>query len=618
MKRKNETILIENVHLIDGKGNEAFHQYVLIHNGKIETISDHKLSFLHTLKFHPKKIDATGKTLMPGLIDAHTHLQGINNHSEAESDEFLETKVQSLFTNNLFPYGITTIKDLGCPRHFTYKLRDKLQSGEIFGPKFLMVGPNITAKGGHPAITLGGDNPWMRKELAAEISTVEEAKAIVQELAAHQVDFLKIVYQGGSYYYFDTELQIQKLSLNLVQALIEEGAKHHLKVSAHVRYKSDVAELLHVGIYGIEHGLLDESIDKDDDILDLWKTQGAYYVPTIHALAYEHDSSLFANSMHNLKYIFDKGIKIALGTDNMIEMLSGDVVHEELGYYVEAGLTPMEALVTATHNAAEYLGILDRTGTIEEGKDADLILLDANPLSDIQNIQTISMVWKEGILLYEKNASHTVQLPVCTFKEPLQLSYKDQLVGSNQPAKQRKLNFTPLDNGYNINLECTTNLPEKQEIFLAEKDLTTLEWHYTEKAANTTLATHKDGNTLHLEGVFRNKEVHKTYDLSDKLWMQMGEFALSTFALSSHQEIHYFAIGTANNRGALELSEFTSTKVGDESLIIDGITYDCIKVHTVITKYAFIWTGISWYEKSSGKLIQYAVKGKEEDRLVID
>ena len=613
MNKKNEKWLIENVHIIDGNGNEASHQYVLIQDGKIKKISNKKI-----FSFHTKKIDGTGKTLMPGLIDVHTHMQGINNHSEAESDVFLENKVQSIFHDNLFPYGITTIKDLGCPRHFAYKLRDKIHSGEILGPKFFIVGPNITAKEGHPAITLGGDNPWIRKELAAEISTLEEAQAIVKELAAHQVDFLKIVYQGGSYYYFDTELTIQKLDLNLVNALIEEAKKYGLKVTAHVRTKEDVAKLLTTNLYGIEHGITTEDIEKNDALLDTWQKQGAYYVPTLNALAFEHDKSLFKHAMHNFKYIFDKGIKIALGTDNMLEVLSGDVVHKELGYYVEAGLTPMQALLTATHNAAEYLGILERTGTIEVGKDADLLLLDSNPLIDIKNIQAVEKVWKEGVLLFEKNNSASVHLPDYNLSEDVELLYDDQLSGKDKPEKHRKLTMKPFEDGFEIHIDCSClSTPEKQEVFFSKKDLTTLKWDYTEETAGTKLHTWQDGNTLKLEGIFRHKEVHKTYDLSGKLWMQMGEFTLGTFAISNADEIHYFAIGTGENRGALELSEFTSKKAGEEKLTVDGITYECVKVNTVITKYAFIWTGMSWYEKTSGKLIQYAVKGKEGNPMVL-
>lgn len=323
VKQKSEKVIIENVHVIDGKGKEFFNQNVLIQDGKIAKVQGNKIFALFT-----KRIDGTGKTLMPGLIDSHIHMQGMNNRSEEESDMFLAEKVPAIFKEQLFPYGITTIKDLGSPRHFSYKLRDKINRGEILGPKYLIVGPNITAVGGHPAVTLGGDNPWVKKELAAEVDSDIDAKNIVKELADHHVDFLKIVYQGGAYFYFDTELFIQKLDIKYVNTIIDEAGKMGLKVTAHVRYKEDVAKLLTTKLYGVEHGITDENITANDPILAQWKKQGSYYVPTMHALFLEHDKSLYQHGMHNLKFIYNYGIPIALGTDNMLEVLSGDVVHK--------------------------------------------------------------------------------------------------------------------------------------------------------------------------------------------------------------------------------------------------------------------------------------------------
>ena len=611
--RKSERTLIKNVHLIDGNGNEYNNYNVLIKNGIIAQISEKEIP-IHNAKV----IEAEGKTLIPGLIDSHTHMQGTTNRSEEESDEFLENRVQSIFMNQIFPYGITTIKELGSPRSFIYKLKDKINSGQIIGPNLLIVGPNITAKEGHPAITLGGDNPWVRKELAAEVSTEEEARQIVRELAEHKVDFLKIVYQGGQYFYFDTELYIQKLDIRLVNIIIEEGNKYNLKVSAHVRNKSDVIELLHTHIYGIDHGITDADIDDTDPVLELWKRQGAYYVPTINALAFEHDKTLFGHSMHNLKIIYDAGIKIVLGTDNMLEILSGDVVHKELSHYVEAGLSEMEAIVTATHNGAEYLGILERTGTIEVGKDADLVLLNSNPLANIKNIEDIEMVWKKGKKVFAKNENKKIVLPNYDFGESASLCYRDELhkkekrTGNRQVMMKQSEGMCSVEVSYNYENDAII-----QESFVCEQSLITNEWNYENVSGGSKLHAVCKDNIVSLSGVFKNKSIDRQYDVTGKLWMQMGEINLSSFAKSQEDEIHYFAIGTGDNRGALEMTEFTSKKEGIETVEISGTSYECQKISTVITKYAFIWTGYGWYEKESGKLLKYAAKGNETDALVI-
>lgn len=610
---EDDCVLIKDVHVIDGNGNEFMNQNVLIEHGKITQISEKDIC-VHNVKI----IDAKGKTLMPGLIDSHTHMQGTTNKSEAESNEFLNNKVPMIFRENIFPYGITTIKELGSPRHFIYQLKDKINSGEIIGPRLLVVGPNITARDGHPAITLGGDNQWIRKELAAEISTEEEARQIVRELAENKVDFIKIVYQGGQYFYFDTELYIKKLEIGLVKVIIDEGSKCNLLVSAHVRNKADVMELLQAGIYGIDHGITDVDIDATDAILSLWKEQGAYYIPTINALTYEHDKTLFCHSMHNLKFIFDAGIKIALGTDNMLEVLSGDVVHKELAYYVQAGLTPMQAIVTATRNGAEYLGILDETGTVEIGKDADLIFLNSNPLVDIQNIQDIEVVWKKGKMVFSKNTQKSVVLPNFNFEKSLNLLYKDELHKKESKLGRRRLIMQKQENECTAEIECIyDNGIAIKEHFVCEQNLLTKEWAYNNESGGNQLYGVWENGNVSLSGQFNGKTVDKRFDMSGKLWMQMGEFNLCSFAKAQEEEINYFSIGTGENRGALEMTEFTSRKEGIEIIEVSGISYECIKISTVISKYSFIWTGYGWYEKESGKLIRYSSKGNEQDKLEI-
>lgn len=105
--------------------------------------------------------------------------------------------------------------------------------------------------------------------------------------------------------------------------------------------------------------------------------------------------------------------------------------------------------------------------------------------------------------------------------------------------------------------------------------------------------------------------------MTGKLWFQMSEINLATFAISSAEEIHYYGIGSGDGRGALEMTEFTSRKAGADEIEIDGVIYGCVKVLTVITKYAFIWTGIGWYDSKTGELLKYTVKGKEVNAMYL-
>lgn len=225
------------------------------------------------------------------------------------------------------------------------------------------------------------------------------------------MDFLKFTFQGGDYWYFDQKLQIRKLDPALMRQIIHEGKENGLVTTAHVFYKEDVRELLEAGIYGIEHGALDEALSPDDDLIRLWRESGAHYVPTVNAMTYEKNPAFLTNNLHNLKLLYDAGVFIAMGTDNMLEMMGGEVEHRELMYYVEAGLTPMQAITLATKNAAEHLGIGDRKGCVREGMEADLILLEKSPAEDISNIHFIDKVFLKGKIVYSQKTISTYNIP---------------------------------------------------------------------------------------------------------------------------------------------------------------------------------------------------------------
>lgn len=608
-KNKEGEYLITNVHVIVGDGKELQSQNVYVKDGKIVKISADTIKLKQV-----QRIDGTGKTLMPGLIDSHVHIQGINNQSEADSDKFMEEKVPGIFMDNLLPFGVTTIKELGAPRHFIYKLRDKLKSGEMIGPEMLVVGPNITGPEGHPAITLGGKNPWLREEMAAEIKSEQDAQRIVEELVAAGVDFLKLVYQGGSYCYFDEELQIGKLNPAYMEQVIREGRAKQLHTTAHAFYKEDVRELLKGGIYGIEHGILDESIETDDEIIALWKEKGAYFVPTVNAMTYEKDPNRMKHSVHNLKVLYDAGIKIAMGTDNMLETMTGETVHRELRYYVEAGLTPMQAIVAATKGSAEFLGILDRKGTVEVGKEADLVLLDKDPLQDIGNISTISVVLRKGKQVYPYVKSRAFAVPDYSYpKECGEYRYVSTTADDNGNKDTRIIDVHEYEKQH---INCKTVKGEQilvTEEFTVVPNLSATSWHYKREEDNTDLTAVLNDGIIHMEGTFKGKKQNKNLNLGDGLWYQAMDLALPAFVKSDLDEIMYYSIGTGNNRGAMGLGEFASKKLGEETVTVGGKAYECIKVSTVLTMFSFAWTAYGWYEKETGILIQGGEKGKKDE-----
>ncbi len=599
-KNKQGEYIIKDVHIIVGDGSELNHQNIYIKGGKIQQISSEPIDIKNV-----QVLDGKGKTLMPGLIDSHIHIQGINNRSEEDSNRFLAKNIPEIFSERILPFGITTIKDLDAPRHFIVKLRDCLKSGKLTGPELLIVGPNFTAPDGHPAATLGRDNPWMRSELAIEASSPEDISKGIAELKAMGVDFLKFTYQGGDYRYFDEKLNIAKLDKSLMQQLIREGRENGLNTTAHVFYKEDVRELLEAGIYGIEHGILDADIEADDPIVKLWQKSGAHFVPTVNAMTYEKDSGRLKHSLHNLKVLHDAGIHIAMGTDSMLETMSGDTEHRELQYYVEAGLTPMEAIVLATKNGAEHLGIADRKGTVEVGKEADLILLNKNPLEDISYTQFIDKVFLKGKIVYSAMEIQSYEMPEYSFPE----DRKTITYFSSDGKTERELHTDKFaSDGILTNITRTDGVQTVSEEFALNGGLSVNEWKISRPADNTELHAVRENGVIHLQGTFKGKPQDKRLNIGDGLWYQLMDEGMCAFIKSEHDEILFYSIGTGDNRGAMGLGEFAAKKLGEETVEVNGRSCDCIKISFVLTAFSWAWTGFYWYDKSSGILIQSGEK----------
>lgn len=608
-KNKKGEYIISDVHIITGDGTEEFHRHVYIKGGVIKEISQQPI-----VKKNVQLIDGAGKTLMPGLIDSHIHIQGgFSAKNEEESDVFLNEKMPQIFKENVLPYGITTIKDLDAPKHFIYKLRSKLKSGEITGPELLVVGPNFTSPEGHPATTLGSNSPWARSEMAIEVSSPEQVSAGIKELKEAGVDFLKFTYQGGDYWYFDKKLKIEKINKELMQQIIREGLENGLNSTAHVFYYNDVKELLEAGIYGIEHGILDRDIEPDDEIVSLWKRSGARFVPTVNAMTYEKEPSRMTHSLHNLKVLYDAGIPIAMGTDNMLETMTGEIEHKELAFYVEAGLTPMQAIVLATKNGAEHLGIADRKGLVKEGMEADLILLDKNPAENIENIQYIDRVFLKGNIVYSQKPIQSFEIPDYSYPEGLRAARYESADGK----QEREVNFERFsDERVITQVKYKDGEKWTEEEYTLEPNLSAVKWSFLRPSDNTKLLAHKENGSIVMKGTFKGKPQDKSFKIDDGLWYQMMDMCFPALIKSKQDEILFYPIGTGDNRGAMSLGEFAAKKLGAEDVTINGKTYSCEKVSLVLTMFSWAWTGLFWFDRETEQLVQSGEKKGSKEKIL--
>lgn len=415
-----DPIYLQGARLIDGTGRPPIEQGAIILDGaRIVAVGE-----MSKVK-RPLKaivIDLKGRTIMPGLINAHGHVglvEGGKNSAVAYTRANVLAQLASYAR-----YGVTSVLALGLNRDLGYEIRDEQRHGGIPGASLYVAGRGIGVPDAAPPVPVAADQVYRPK-------TVEEAREDVRETAAHHADMLKL-------WVDDVYGQFPKMMPPIFQAAIDEAHLHKLRVAAHVFYLSDAKALAAAGIDAFAHSIRDQPVDAE--LIAAMKTKGIFYVPTFtvdeSAFIFAEDPSLsqdpllisavspatvdqlrseayrnkvaadantpkikaaLATGMKNLKALHDAGVRIAFGTDSGAQpvRIPGWAEHRELSLMVRAGLTPLEAITAATSGSAAMLGATDR-GVLAKGKRADLIVLSANPLDDIGNTRKLEAVWVGG------------------------------------------------------------------------------------------------------------------------------------------------------------------------------------------------------------------------------
>jgi imidazolonepropionase-like amidohydrolase len=354
-----------------------------------------------------KRVDLTGKTVMPALIDAHSHLgyTNVKGMTTSAANYTRENLVDHL--HRYAYYGILGTLSMGVDRG---ELPHELRSNQVRGAaRFRTAGRGI-------ALPNAGPGAEYRRDAAYGVSNETEARSAVRELAAKKVDFVKI-------WVDDRDGTVPKLPPPLYLAIIDEAHKNSLRVVAHIFDLADAKALVRSGIDGFAHGVRD--VDIDEEFLSLIKARPDVFVipnlpdrdtgddyawlsDTVPAQeiqrlrdarakrtpeAAKQAQKLFDVQARNLARLNAAGVKIAFGTDAGVSV--GWVAHTELADMVAAGMTPAQVITAATKTSAEILRF-NRLGTIAAEKSADFIVLDASPLDDITNTRRIADVYSRG------------------------------------------------------------------------------------------------------------------------------------------------------------------------------------------------------------------------------
>lgn len=351
-----------------------------------------------------KVIDLGDATILPGFIDAHTHLT-INATGGGYESLGISVPRQALTgaknARLTLLAGFTTVRNVGAAGYSDIALRDAINDGDIVGPRMQASGPPLGITGGHC------DNNMLPFEFhySAE-GTADGVEAVmhkVRETVKYGADVIKYCASGGVFSKGDNPL-LEQYSPAEMQALVAEAHRLGRKVATHAHSALSIKDAVRAGVDSIEHGIF-----LDEEGIQLLKDHGTYLVPTTYPLFWfeEHETQMnlppwvrektaiiIPAAKKNVSNAFRTGVKVALGTD------AGVYPHGENGgefwSMVELGLTPTQALQAGTINAADLLGWSDRLGSITKGKFADVVAVTGNPLTDVRLLQHVQFVMKGG------------------------------------------------------------------------------------------------------------------------------------------------------------------------------------------------------------------------------
>src|SRR5689334_4679104 len=398
-----QPVVIHAGHMLDVKSGKILDNVtVLIEGDRISAINS------GAVPTDGKVIDLPDATLLPGLIDAHTHLTFDPNFGYQELGGSIpkEALIGAKNARITLEAGFTTVRNVGASGYTDIALRDAINEGMVPGPRIMASGPALSITGGHCDQNLLPYEWHAKSDGAAD--GVEGVQHKVREIIKYGADVIKVCATGGVLSKGD-DPRASQYTLEEMKAIVADAHRLGRKVAAHAHGAQGIAWASEAGVDSIEHGSY-----IDDAGIAMMKKNGTYLVPTQYLSDWmsanaekirlpdmykEKMKSVTAVSRQNIKKAFNAGVKIAFGTDAAVYP-HGLNAHE-FAVYVQIGMTPLQAIQTATINAADLLG-WSKVGAVENGNFADIIAVNGDPLKDVTLLQDPVMVMKGGTVYKQK------------------------------------------------------------------------------------------------------------------------------------------------------------------------------------------------------------------------
>jgi imidazolonepropionase-like amidohydrolase len=408
-------IIIKAAHLFDSiSGNLAEHGVIVVEGGKIKAVGSDA-----QIPPDAEVIDLGDATLLPGFIDAHVHLSaesGPNWYLDFYQDIMRFPAEQALYGAHYakltLEAGFTTVRDVGSTDYIALGLRNAIRAGMIPGPRMLVSNYAIGSTGGH-----ADQDPYppQRIAVAGPILGVcngpDECRAAVRYQIKYGADVIKFMPSGGVLSLSDP-VDNPQMTQEEMNAIVSEAHNWGRKVAAHCHGDRAAKMAIAAGIDSIEHG----TFLKDDTLLEM-KKKHVYLVATLFAGAWvgEHldkfpppiavkARAAAAQAQQMFQHAVKIGVPLALGTDAAVEPHGLNA--REFSLMVKNGLAPAQALMAATANGADLLGLADQIGTLAPGKSADIVAVPGNPLVDMTATEHASFVMKEGKIYVGAASAH--------------------------------------------------------------------------------------------------------------------------------------------------------------------------------------------------------------------